>query len=130
MSVASTVSPPDISAVLTNLGIFSLAVAAVIGGIYKAVKDINKSESPPSPQQIAGGLIVENSTLRSLTESNTRLYESNGDITRVLRDLCHKADAVVEALADHREITRSQMEVDHRLRAVVADLVDVMRRTS
>lgn len=120
-------SPPDIQAILTSLGIFSLAIAAVVGGIYKGIKEVKKGGTDTGKEAVAG-LIIDNMTLRALTESNTRLTDTNRDILETLRSLDHKADLLVEALSDHRGMVRSQIEEQHRLRAATVDLVEIMRR--
>lgn len=120
-------SPPDIQAIVTSLGVFSLAIAAVIGGIYKGLKEIKKGGSDTDKEAVAG-LIIDNLTLRALTDSNVRLADVNREVLETLRSLDHKADLLVEALQDQRSITRSQIEEQHRLRAATVDLVEVMRR--
>lgn len=120
-------SPPDIQAIVTSLGVFSLAIAAVIGGVYKGLKEIKKGGSDTDKEAVAG-LIIDNLTLRALTDSNVRLADVNREVLETLRSLDHKADLLVEALQDQRSITRSQIEEQHRLRAATVDLVEVMRR--
>jgi hypothetical protein len=46
----------------------------------------------------------------------------------LLRSLDHRAVQLIEALQDHRAITRSQIEEQHRLRAATVDLLEIMRR--
>lgn len=134
MSLPAPTSPPDISAILTSLGVFSLAVAAVVGGIYKGIKEI-KNGSGESDKQVKKGLILETLTVRELSESNRLLAESNrllletnNDIRDLLRQLVRSGEDVVEALKDSREMTRSQIEEQHRLRAATVDLVERLRR--
>lgn len=119
-------SPPDITAILTSLGVFSLAIAAVVGGIYKGLKEAKKGE--PTDTAFAGGLILDTATARALTESNMRLAEINHDVLEQLRRFDRQADNLVEAIKLQREMTRSQIEEQHRLRAAVVDLVEIMRR--
>jgi hypothetical protein len=120
-------SPPDIAAILTSLGVFSLAIAAVVGGIYKGIKEVKKGGADTGTE-IKGAVLVETLTLRDLSESNRLLAETNMEIRDLLRQLCRETGHVVEALKDHREMTRSQIEEQHRLRAATVDLVDQMRR--
>ena len=120
-------SPPDIQAIVTSLGVFSLAIAAVIGGIYKGLKEIKKGGGDTDKDAVAG-LILDNLTLRALTDSNVRLADVNREVLETLRSLDHKADLLVEALGDHRSIVRSQIEEQHRLRAATVDLVEIIRR--
>lgn len=121
-----TASPPDISAIITSLGVFSLAVAAVVGGIYKGIKEVKKGGAETG--EVKGAVIVETLTLRDLSDSNRLLTETNLEIRDLLRQLVRKGDDLVEALKDHREMTRSQIEEQHRLRAATVDLVEHMRR--
>lgn len=129
MPVASlpTATPPDIQAILTSLGVFSLAIAAVVGGIYKGIKEVRKGGADTGKEAVAG-LIMDNVTLRALTDSNVRLTETNHDILDTLRSLDRKAALLVEALQDQRSIVRSQIEEQHRLRAATVDLVELLRR--
>lgn len=120
-------SPPDIQAIVTSLGVFSLAIAAVIGGVYKGLKEIKKGGSDTDKEAVAG-LIIDNLTLRALTDSNVRLADVNREVLETLRSLDHKADLLVEALGDQRSIVRSQIEEQHRLRAATVDLVELLRR--
>lgn len=120
-------SPPDISAILTSLGVFSLAIAAVVGGIYKGIKEVKKGGADTG-SELKGGVIVESLTLRELSDSNRILAETNLEIRDLLRQLCRDANHLVDALKDHREMTRSQIEEQHRLRAATVDLVEQMRR--
>ena len=120
-------SPPDIQAIVTSLGVFSLAIAAVIGGVYKGLKEIKKGSGDADKDAVAG-LIIDNLTLRALTDSNVRLVDVNREVLETLRSLDHKADLLVEALGDQRSIVRSQIEEQHRLRAATVDLVEIIRR--
>jgi hypothetical protein len=120
-------SPPDISAILTSLGVFSLAIAAVVGGIYKGIKEVKKG-GVETGAEVKSALLMETVTVRALSDSNRRLCEVNVEIRELLRQLCRQGDHLIEALKDQREMTRSQIEEQHRLRAATVDLVDQMRR--
>lgn len=127
MPPANLPSPPDISAILTSLGIFSLAIAAVVGGIYKGIKEVKKGGAETGTE-LKSGLIMETATVRALTESNHRLCASNEEIIDLLRSLDHRGALLIEALQDNRSIVRSQIEEQHRLRAATVDLVEIIRR--
>lgn len=120
-------SPPDISAILTSLGVFSLAIAAVVGGIYKGIKEVKKGGADTG-SEVKGAVLVETMTIRELSDSNRILAETNLEIRDLLRQLCREANHLVDGLKDHREMTRSQIEEQHRLRAATVDLVEQMRR--
>jgi len=122
-----TPSPPDIQAILTSLGVFSLAIAAVVGGIYKGIKEVRKGGTDTSKDAVAG-VLMDNVSMRSLSESNARLADSNREVLEIMRSLDHRAGLLVEALQDHRSIVRSQIEEQHRLRAATVDLVELLRR--
>lgn len=126
-AAALSASPPDISAILTSLGVFSLAIAAVVGGIYKGIKEVKKGGAETG-SEVKSGVIVETLTIRDLSDSNRLLAETNLEIRDLLRQLVRKGDDLVEALKDQREITRSQIEEQHRLRAATVDLLEQMRR--
>lgn len=127
MTPALPASPPDISAILTSLGVFSLAIAAVVGGIYKGIKEVKKGGAETG-QEVKSAVIVEAMTLRALSDSNLQLLTVNREIADLLRSLDHRSAQLIEALQDHRAITRSQIEEQHRLRAATVDLLEIMRR--
>lgn len=127
MSAALPASPPDISAILTSLGVFSLAIAAVVGGIYKGIKEVKKGGADTGTE-VKSALLMETVTARSLSDSNLQLVEVNREIIAVLRSIDHRAALLIEALQDQRSITRSQTEEQHRLRAATVDLVELLRR--
>lgn len=124
MPTASLPSPPDIQAILTSLGVFSLAIAAVVGGIYKGIKEVRKNHGADLEVISA----ADGWSTRSLTDSIVRLTDANRDLHDAVRQIDHRASLLIESLADHKAITRSQLEDQHRLRASIGDLVDVIRR--
>lgn len=127
MTPALPASPPDISAILTSLGVFSLAIAAVVGGIYKGIKEVKKGGADTGTE-VKSAVLVESATIRNLTESNLQLVGINREIVDLLRSIDHRASLLIEALGDQRSITQSQIEEQHRLRAATVDLVEMMRR--
>lgn len=127
MTPALPASPPDISAILTSLGVFSLAIAAVVGGIYKGIKEVKKGGADTGTE-VKSALLMETVTARTLSDSNLQLIEVNREIIAVLRSIDHRAALLIEALQDQRSITRSQIEEQHRLRAATVDLVELLRR--
>lgn len=126
-AIAASASPPDISAILTSLGVFSLAIAAVVGGIYKGIKEVKRGGAD-TDKSLAGGLIMDRGTLVLLIDSNERLTNSNKEILETMRSIDRHAERLIEAVQDQRETTRSQIEEQHRLRAATVDLVEIMRR--
>lgn len=126
-AIAASASPPDISAILTSLGVFSLAIAAVVGGIYKGIKEVKRGGAD-TDKSLAGGLIMDRGTLVLLIDSNERLTNSNKEILETMRSIDRHAERLVNAIRDQREMTRSQVEEQHRLRAAIVDLVEIMRR--
>lgn len=129
MTPALPASPPDISAILTSLGVFSLAIAAVVGGIYKGIKEVKKGGADTGTE-VKSALLMETMTARSLSDSNLQLVTVNTQLLEMMRSLDHRAAQLIEALQDHRAITRSQIEEQHRLRAATVDLLEIMRRRS
>lgn len=127
MTPALPASPPDISAILTSLGVFSLAIAAVVGGIYKGIKEVKKGGADTGTE-VKSALLMETMTARSLSDSNLQLVAINTQLLEMMRALDHRGAQLVEALQDHRAITRSQIEEQHRLRAATVDLLEIMRR--
>lgn len=126
-SALTSVSPPDISAILTSLGVFSLAIAAVVGGIYKGVKEVKKG-GEDTGKELSGAIIMDRGVMVKLADSNDRVTATNSEIITMLRALDRGVERLVEAVQDSRETTRSQIEEQHRLRAATVDLVEIMRR--
>lgn len=120
-------SPPDITAILTSLGVFSLAVAAVVGGIYKGIKEVRKEESAKK-EEARSGLVLETLTARQLSDSNNQLIEMLRELVSSLRSLERRMESLGECMQDHRNMVRSQIEEQHRLRAATVDLVELLRR--
>lgn len=127
MPVPTPASPPDLSALGTNLAALSLFVAAVVGGLWRGMKELKKGGAP-THAEVVSGLIMDGVSVRNLIESNRKLCEVNSEVKEVFARIEHDLERLVEALKDTREITRSQMEEQHRLRAAVTDLVEMMRR--
>lgn len=123
----SAVSPPDIGAILTSLGIFSLAIAATVGGIYRGIKEVKKG-GEDTGKEVGASIIMDRGSIVRLTDATDRLANLHGEICNMLRSINHSAERLTEALEDSRGTTRSQTEEQHRLRAAVVDLVEMMRR--
>lgn len=84
-------SSPDLLTVITNLGIFSLAVAAAVGGIWKGIKSV-KREDDDSPQRIAQATIMESTTMLMLSESNRSLEKEVVELRHAINRLIEKLD--------------------------------------
>lgn len=123
---AAVASPPDISAILTSLGVFSLAIAAVVGGIYKGIKEVKKGGEDKGT--LASSIIMDRAPLVKVADSNDRLVAVNTEIITVLRSIDRGIERLAETMQDSRETVRSQIEEQHRLRAATVDLVEMMRR--
>lgn len=121
------VSPPDITAILTSLGVFSLAIAAVVGGIYKGIKEVKKGGAE-TDGEVKSAVLIETTSIKNLTESNLLIVETHRELISVIRSFERKAENLIEALRDNREMARSQIEEQHRLRAATVDLVEMLRR--
>jgi len=124
---ASVVSPPDLPALATNLAALAAVAAAVAGGIWHGIKEIRKGGAP-TKTEVVSGLIMDGVSVRNLIDSNRKLCEINSDIKDVLCRIEADLERHIEALKDQREMTRSQVEEQHRLRAATVDLVEMMRR--
>lgn len=129
MSSAPISSPPDLSVLLTNLGILVAAIAAVIGGVWtgwQRVKTAIKEEATASgitgsqSFQVLKATITETTTLLQLTESNRNLTEAVESLDRIIGDL-------VVVLRDNKRASESQGEEAHRLRIAVKDLYEQFR---
>lgn len=118
--------PSDVTALLTSLGVFSLAIAAVVGGIYKGIKEVKKGTI--ESDEVRAGVILEVATAKALAESNLRLVDTNKELLEILRQSARRMTLLIESLQDQREMTRSQVEEQHRLRAATIDLIDYLRR--
>ncbi len=120
--------PLDFNALVTNLSVLVIAVAAVIGGAYKAWSDIRKKLAAEPADGVTGtehfkilkATITETSSMLALTEANRTLADA-------MRNLCNRLDDLVEAERDGRSSMRSMHEEMHRLRVAVTDLHELLR---
>jgi hypothetical protein len=108
-------SSPDIATIAANLGVFTLAVMATVGGIYKAMKNIKKGDAAPGDSKLQSGVILENVTMqawsesnRVVAESNDRLRASNYAVRDKLADVEHQIERVRDAIADGNRFNRRQ----------------------
>lgn len=115
-STPTVASPPDIQAILTNLAIFSLAVAAVVGGVYKGLRDIKFGKD-----QTANTGTLDEKTSHKLVDIMVLLVEVCLKIERHLDKNSERGHEVSERL-------RASTEEMHRLRVSVVDLHEHMRR--
>jgi hypothetical protein len=86
--VAST---PDITTIATNLGIFSLAIAAAVGGLWRGLRNIKTEGLSPekTTSRVAAATIIETTTLLMWSESNRMVVEAVDRLTEAtyaLRD--------------------------------------------
>lgn len=124
--VIAAASPPDISAIITSLGVFSLAVAAVVGGIYKGLKEVKKGGADTG-EKIAAAAIIESTTLAALTESNKLLARAVNDLTSLAENIERRLDKGNDMARELRDALRSSTEEAHRLRVATTDLHQHMR---
>lgn len=118
----------DLNSIAANLSVFALAVAAVVGGCYKAWSDIKKKltggdnsvSRPTDDLKVLSAALMETTSMNALTESNRHLSDQ-------LRQLCTRIEELVEGIRDHRSSTRSMHEEAHRLRVAVNDAYELLR---
>lgn len=124
--VIASASPPDLSAIITSLGVFSLAVAAVVGGIYKGLKEVKKGGADTG-EKIAAAAIIESTTLTALTESNKLLARAVDELSTVAGSIERRLDKGNDLARELRDALRSSTEEAHRLRVATTDLHQHMR---
>lgn len=118
--------PTEVTTLLTSLGVLSLAIAAVVGGIYEGIKEVRKGTV--ETDEVRSGIVLEAAMAKALADSNFRLVDTNKELLEILRQSDRRMTLLVESLQDQREMTRSQVEEQHRLRAAMIELVDFLRR--
>lgn len=126
VQAAASASPPDWAAIGTSFAVFSMAVAAVVGGIWKALRDIKKGGADTG-KQVAAAAIIESTTITMLSESNRKLCETVDDTLDVLKLIERHMDKAAENGREQRDALRSSTEEAHRLRVAVTDLHEFMR---
>jgi len=124
--VIASASPPDISAIITSLGVFSLAVAAVVGGIYKGLKEVKKGGADTG-QQVVSAALMETRTMTALTESNKLLARAVEELSVVAQSIERRLDKGNDLARELRDAMRSSTEEAHRLRVATTDLHQHMR---
>ncbi len=116
---------PDLAAIGTSIAVLVAAVAAMIGGIYKGLKDI--SRGGPATGTVQTALRIENSTLRLLTASNTELAEAISDLTAKAELIDRNSENLVETMKENRDGVRAMCEEQRRLRIALTDLHELLR---
>jgi hypothetical protein len=74
--------------ILTVLSVIGF-VATVTAGIRKGLAETKKIE-PDAGLRVASAVLMENTTMKDLTESNREQTESNRQLIAVLKDLTHE----------------------------------------
>ena len=120
-TLISASPPPDLGAIITNLGVFSLAVAAVVGGTYKAIQEIKKAGAQATPT-LEATAIFDAPSAQKLLSSFAVMAEVCSKIERHL-------DRSNEKAQETRDTVRSSTEEMHRLRVAMTDLHQHMRKT-
>lgn len=124
--VIASASPPDISSMLTSLGVFSLAVAAVVAGVYKGIREVKKG-GPETGQQVVAAALIETKTMSELTESNKTVAAVLEDVLEVLRLVERRLDKGFDLSREQRDALKSSTEESHRLRVAITDLHQAIR---
>ena len=92
-------SSPDIIAVITNLGIFSLAVAAAIGGIWKGFKNIQaEANKPAAGDKVAQAVLIETATIILWSEATRDNTEATYRLRDDIRVLAHQLERLRDKL--------------------------------
>lgn len=99
-------SPPDLATFGTNIAVFAVAVMATMGGIWQAIRKMRKEdEKGPGTSAFHGGVIMENTTMLLLSESNKdvckateSLKASNYALRDEMVELRHKMEMLTHAL--------------------------------
>lgn len=121
LTILTSALPANLSSILTNLGVFSLAVAAVVGGIYKAIQEIRKSTT--AAPVITATALMDAQTMQKFLSTFAVLAETLTEIERHL-------DKAHDKGQEMRDNVRSSTEEMHRLRVAVVDLHQHMRATN
>ena len=92
----------DVPQLVTNLSVFSLAVSAVVAGVWKALKSVKAGEAPASAKpvnEVRAAMLVETATMVHWTESNRQLGEKLDRLIPEVVELCHQ----IERLRDRMD---------------------------
>ena len=119
--ILTSALPADLSSLITNLGVFSLAIAAVVGGIYKAIKDIRKVEA--TAPTLAATAIMDAQTMQKFLSTFAVLAET---LERIERHL----DKMHDNGQELRDNVRRSGDEMHRLTLAVSDLHLHLRTTT
>lgn len=117
----------EISGLITSLGIFAMAVAATVGGIYKGWRTIKKEASEPTLQKIAPAQTVETTSMIALTQSNHALAETLYRLGESVRSLDRHIADLIEVGREDRMALRTATEESYRLRLVLKDLYERLK---
>lgn len=113
-------SPSDITAIVTSLGVFSLAVAAVVGGIYKGIQQIKKGKPSDGESEVKSAVLIETVTLQELSESNRLSAEATMRLVSAVNSL-------ETAIADMSHDLKENRQSIRGTSSAMGDLCEVIR---
>jgi hypothetical protein len=102
-AAVETASSLDWTAIGTNLGVFSLALSATIGGIYQGIKKLKKGDLDLSTVDIkkapaAPMILLETTSMLMWSESNRNVAEAVKDLNDDVVELRHGVQRLTEEL--------------------------------
>lgn len=87
----SSLFSSDLTAVITNVGVFLVAASATGAAIWKTLKSI-KAEEPAAAAKVLGASIIETTTMLMWSESNRSVCESNRELRDAVVALKHEME--------------------------------------
>lgn len=88
----SSIFSSDLTAVITNVGVFLVAAAATGSAIWKTLKTIKANDDQTTPTKVLGASIIETTTMLMWSESNRSVCESNRELRDAVVALKHEME--------------------------------------
>ena len=88
----SSIFSSDLTAVITNVGVFLVAAAATGSAIWQTMKKVRTEVEPAAQGKLLGASIIETTTLLMWSESNRSVCESNRELRDAVVALKHEME--------------------------------------
>ena len=90
--MSGIINSADLTAIITNLGIFSLAIAAAVGGAWQGIKKIKKESAASEPGKVLAASMIETTTLLMWSESNRDVVAGLDKLGDDMKELRHELE--------------------------------------
>lgn len=103
-AVQTASSLPDVTSFAANAVVFLAALAAVVAGAWKAIREVKKAiiegvkEDGTGTSKVAGAVLLETTTMLMWSESNRDVCECIGHLREDIRTLTYQIERLRDKL--------------------------------